>query len=144
MNRPGNKLRSWVLLFLCTTVHASEGLKLPLELKTYQLESGDGCPTELSLALVPDGADRVLVASAGISFPFLVTRNGVDAEDATSCRYETKIHLTETELTKTVVVSQCPNGEPVRQITETLARSKRGVSYTYASGSQKKHCRYRP
>lgn len=144
MKRPGTKLLSFVLLLAIQVAQAMAPLELPFELKTYPLESGDDCPAELSFSLVPDGADRLLVASPGISFPFLIARSGVDAEDETSCRYETNVHLTETELTKTVVISKCPNKEPERQITETLARDKRGVSYSYASGSQKKHCRYRP
>lgn len=144
MNRPGNKLRSFVLLLACQVAQATAPLRLPFELKTYQLESGEGCPAELSLALVADGTDQVLVATPTISFPFLVARSGVDAEAATSCRYETTVTITDTELTKTVRISQCPNKEPARQITEALARQKHGVSYSYSSGGQKKDCRYRP
>lgn len=144
MKRPGNKLLSFMLMLVWSNAYATKSLKLPVELKVYHLESGEDCPSELGFTLVPDGADQVLIASPTISFPFLIARSGVDDEDQTSCRYETKVTLTDAELTKTVTISKCPNKEPVRQITETLVRSKDGLSYTHVSGDTKKLCRYRP
>lgn len=133
-----------MLMLFCSSAYATKSLKLPVELKVYQLESGEDCPSELRFSIVADGNDQVLIASPTISFPFLIARSGVDVEDQTSCRYETKVSLTDTELTKIVTISKCPNKEPTRQITETLVRSKDELSYTHVSGDTKKICRYRP